>query len=332
MIAFSQPELLWSLLLLPAYYLLRRRHIRADVIAYPPLQYKNPATRARFAAFRLPLEITILVVALLGVAGPYRETEIELLDDPGIDVQLALDVSLSMLAEDFPPNRLTALQRTARDFLDRSSGHRVGLVIFAGDAYVQSPLTTNRAVLGELLDGVTVHAMNQHKSGGTAVGDALLVAVERLEKSRPEMEEEQRDQAIILITDGESNLGVDPIFAAQFVRELGIRLYIIGIGGSEPMPIYHEGRRIGGGDYVTMLDDTQLRAVAEAADGLYFRALDLDALTAVFAELAHLESAPLERRVLKRREPFAGHFSMLLVPLFWLHLLLGGLVLRRPLR
>ena len=334
-LGLAQGEILFGWILLPLYFLLRRRRLQADAIAYPPLQYRDaPSPGRRWTRLRLPLEIAILSIALLGLAGPYRETRVELLDDPGIDVMLALDVSLSMLAEDFPPNRLVALQQTARDFLTRSGGNRVGLVIFAGDAFVQSPLTTDRAVLAELLDGVTVDAVNQGKSGGTAVGDALLVAAERLEKSRPrEPVEKKRDQAVVLITDGASNLGIDPILAARHVRELGIRLYIIGIGGTEPMEVFYEGRRVGGDTpYLAVLDDTELRNLAEAAEGSYFRALDLDALTAVFAELSRLESAPLEKRTLTRRKLLVSHLAMVLGPLFVLHLILAGLIARRPLR
>mgnify|MGYP000721228641 CR=1 FL=1 len=108
--------------------------------------------------------------------------ELDLIEDEGIDVVLVLDVSLSMMAEDFPPNRLEALRRIASDFIRRSGGHRIGLVIFAKDSYVQTPLTTDHRSLLSLLDGVTVYTLDQAKSGGTSVGDALLVAVERAEK------------------------------------------------------------------------------------------------------------------------------------------------------
>ena len=336
MIGLVQPWVLAGLLALPIYAFLRHRRIRQDAVAYPPLQYRSPTDhRQGWARLRLPLEVLILALVLLALAGPYREHEIELMDDPGIDVVLALDVSLSMLAEDFPPTRLAALQQTARDFLARSASHRVGLVIFAGDAFVQSPLTTDRKILKELLEGVTVYTIDQNKSGGTAIGDALLVAGERLRKSRPEepVGDQKRDQAIVLITDGESNLGIDPVLAARHVKDLGIRLYVIGIGGTEPMQVSFEGRQVGGDTpYLAVLDDQQLEEVAEAADGRYFRAIDVDALSAVFGELSRLESSPLENRKVTIRNLGTSWIALVLLVLFMAHLFLAGMVVRRPLR
>ena len=328
---FQHPELLWGLLLVPLFGLLRWHQDTSRAIAFPPLQYLSSASWRRQLGMAQPvLEALLLVVLVVGLAGPFRESRVELFEDPGIDVILALDVSLSMLAEDFPPTRIAALQETARDFLTRSASHRVGILIFAGDVFVQSPLTTDRVALREMLSGVGVYAIDQGLSGGTAVGDALLSATEGLRKVRLE----DRDQAIVLITDGESNAGIDPVLAARYAQQHDIRLYIIGIGGEEPVEVYFEGERLGDEDspYLAILDDEQLQMVAEAADGRYFRALDVDALGSVFAELARLESAPLEAREVKVRRFATRHMAAAALPLFVLYLVLSGLVLRRPLR
>jgi Ca-activated chloride channel family protein len=328
---FQHPQLLWCLALVPVYALLRWRQEHARTLAFPPLQYLPPTPWRRQLGLAQPwFEALLLAILVVGMAGPFKESRVELFDDPGIDVLLALDVSLSMLAEDFPPTRIAALQETARDFLTRSSSHRVGILIFAGDVFVQSPLTTDRASLRQLLDGVGVYNIHQGLSGGTAVGDALLTATEGLQKVRLE----GRDQAIVLITDGESNAGIDPVLAARYVRQHDIRLYIIGIGGEEPVEVYFEGERLGEEDspYLAVLDDESLRAVAEAADGRYFRAVDVDALGSVFAELARLESAPLEAREVRVRRFGTRYLALVALPLFLLYLVLGGLVLRRPLR
>lgn len=333
---FSHPLVLAGFLLLPVVFLVRRRQLRREAVPYPPLQYRAaPKWRQRYERARLPLELLLLALLLLGLAAPYHEKRVELLDDPGIDVMLVLDVSLSMLAEDFVPNRISVLRQTARDFLHRSASHRVGLVIFAGEAFVQCPLTTDRAALEELLDGVTVYTINQDSSGGTAIGDALLVAVDRLEKSRlPEEGGQRRDQAIVLITDGESNEGIDPVLGARQAKDKDVRLYVIGVGGTEPIEVFFEGDRVGsdGIPYMAVLDDTQLQEVASAAEGRYFRALDADALDGVFAELARLESSPLEARVVEVRHFATGWLALVLLPLFVAHVVLGALVLRRPLR
>ncbi len=321
----GRPWLLWGLLLVPLYVYLRLRFLRGDVVPYSPLQFGPQSRRGRLAArLLLPVEIAVLAVTLLGLAAPYRRTELELIEDEGIDVALVLDVSLSMLAEDFEPNRLEALRKIARDFIQRSGSTRIGVVIFAKDVYVQTPLTTDHGVLLPLLDAVTVHTLDQNRSGGTAIGDALLATAEFLERSRIE----GRDQALVLITDGESNMGIETTLAARYVRELGIRLYAIGIGGLEPVGVEFEGTRL---DYLAVLDDTQLRAIAELSEGRYYRASEVDALEEVFVELSRLESTPLEVRLVDIRRYLTDLAALGLLPLFALCLFLGGR-LRRPLR
>jgi len=328
----SRPLVLLGLLLVPLYAVLRGRLLRRDAVPHAPLQYRAAPRRSRWlrgAGLRLALEALLIATLVVALAGPHRATRLELMDDAGVDVVLVLDVSLSMLAEDFPPNRLDALRRIARDFVRRSGGHRIGVLIFARDVYVQSPLTTDHPILLSLLDSVTVYALDQDKSGGTAVGDALLVAGDRLRQAKVE----GRDQAVILITDGESNLGADPVLAARYLRELGMRLYAIGIGGEKPVDVFFEGRPVGGNTpYRAYLDDTQLRAVTAAANGRYYRAADVGALEEVFAELSRLESAPLERRTVELREGRASYLALAALPLFAAVLVLGGVVARRPLR
>ncbi len=333
---WSRPLVLLGLLLLPLYALLRIRLLRRDAVPHPPLQYRRagrrlPGRRRLAGALRLAAELLLLAAVVAALAGPHQSHQLELMEDAGVDVMLVLDVSLSMLAEDFPPNRLEALRRIARDFIARSGSNRLGVVVFAKDVFVQTPLTTDHGILAELLDGVTAHLLNQSgdKSGGTAVGDALLVAAERLAKARVE----GRGQALVLITDGESNAGIEPPLAARYAASLGVRLYAIGIGGEEPIEVTFEGQRIGGDDpYLAYLDDRELQAVAAAAGGRYFRATDVGALEEVFAQLSRLESAPLEVRTVEIRRFRTRHLALAALPLFAGCLFLGGVVLRRPFR
>jgi Ca-activated chloride channel family protein len=291
---FARPWLLALLLLVPVYALFRLRQRRRRTVLYPPLQYRAGKSGWRFWKQLAPqLELMLLAAAVVGLAGPYKETRLDLIEDEGVDIMLVLDVSLSMLAEDLPPNRLEALRRIARDFVARAGGNRIGIVIFAKDSYVQTPLTTDHRSLLALLDGVTVYTLDQNKSGGTSVGDALLVSVERLTRSRVE----GRDQSLVLITDGESNTGIEPELAARYVREQGVRFYAIGVGGTEPVAVTFEGQPIGAaGDYLAVLDDRRLRQVTELAGGRYYRATDVGILEQIFAELSRLESAPFELR------------------------------------
>jgi Ca-activated chloride channel family protein len=335
-VLFARPWVLPALLGIPVYWILRGRLLRHEAVPFAPLQYRAGWSRWRdrlrrpLALQRAPLEGLLLAALLVGLAGPYTEDSVELLDDEGIDVTLVLDVSLSMLAEDFPPDRLTALRRIARDFIARSGSNRIGVVIFAKDAFVQAPLTTDHTALFSLLEGVTVYTIDQGRSGGTAIGDALLYAAQGLLAAR----QEERDQAIVLITDGESNEGIEPALAAKFLRRSEIFFYAVGIGGLEPIPVYFEGENVGDGDttYEAYLDDAQLKELAEITGGRYYRALDVDALEAIFQDLSRLQSAPLESRLLTVQQPLGEFFALASLLLFALLLGLEGIFVRRPLR
>jgi Ca-activated chloride channel family protein len=329
-IRFAHPWLLTLLLGVPFYALFRRRQRRRRTVRFPPLQYRAGEAGWRFwTQLAWQLEPLLLALVVAGLAGPYEESRLELIEDEGVDVMLVLDVSLSMLAEDLPPTRLEALRRIAGDFVARAGGNRVGIVIFAKDSYVQTPLTTDHRSLLGLLDGVTVYTLDQNKSGGTSVGDALLVAVERLQRSRVE----GRDQSLVLITDGESNTGIEPELAARYVRQQGVRFYAIGVGGTEPVAVTFEGNPIGTeGDYLAVLDDRRLRAVTDLAGGRYYRATDVGILEEIFAELSRLESAPLRLRTVASRRSLARLPALAALGLLALHLALGGVFLRSPFR
>lgn len=327
---FAFPQAFAALVALPfLIQRLRRRH-RASGLPLPPLQYGGDPVSRRSA--RIAVSVSELLVALclvIAVAQPCTESRFERLEDEGIDIVLVLDVSLSMLAEDFPPTRLAALKEIAQDFLNRSGGHRVGIVIFAGDTYVQSPLTNDRVALDSLLQGVSVHNLNQSAGGGTAIGDALLVAAQGLEKQKLE----GRDQAVVLITDGESNLGFDPLLAARRLRQVGARLYAIGIGSNEPQQVYFMGERVGGDSpYLAVLDDRRLKELTTEAEGRYFRATDADALGQVFGELSRLESAPMSSRLIVRRRSLTHFFALAGFVVFAVGFALELLALGRPWR
>ena len=328
MIRFVHPWMLILWALIPFYVLWSRGRRRRESVAFPPLQYRPSGAKADGTLrswWVSGLEIALLATWILAAARPFVESKLERIEDEGIDIVLVLDVSLSMLAEDFPPNRLAVLQKIARDFVDRSGGHRVGVVIFAGDTYVQSPLTHDRRALAGLLDSVSVHALNQSEGGGTAIGDALLLASQGLER----LKVKGRDQAVVLITDGESNLGIDPMLAVRHLREQWVRLYAVGVGSERPQQVFFEGRRVGGDTpFLATLDDRALQAMAEVGRGRYFRAGDAGTLAEIFGELSRLESAPLTRRTLVRREestaPMAALSFLWLAALCLVELRFGG--------
>lgn len=327
-IDWVRPWLLAGLAILPLYAWRRVVLARRDRVPYAPLHWVASVGWRRHAErLLLAVEVLLLAVAVAGLAGPYKKTTTERVEDEGIDLALVLDVSLSMLAEDFEPNRMEALRRIARDFLTRRSADRVALVIFAADTYVQSPLTTDDAVLLELLSGVTIDTVDQYLSGGTAIGDALLVAADQLIGARAE----GRDQSVILITDGESNDGIEPGVAARYLREQEISFHAIGVGGPDPMPIFREGRRIGD-NLLTRLDEESLLAIVETGGGEYYRAADTAGLEEVFANLSRLASSPLEATTVDRRESLVPLTAFLLLVLFVAYTVLSATVVRRPLR
>ncbi len=329
-IPWLRPWVLLGLLALPPLLWLRWRSRGQRTVPLAPLQLSSPRSGASWLdSLPLVLEALVLALALCGLAAPFARSQLEVMQGEGVDVVLVLDISLSMMAQDFPPNRLEASRRVARDFIQRSGENRIGIVVFAKDALVHTPLTTDHGSLLTLLDQVTVFAIDQVKSGGTAIGDALLVAGERLEKAKIP----GRDQAVILITDGESNQGAEPVLAARYLRHGGVRFYAIGMGGEEPVEVIVEGRRLGGDNpYLAVLDDTQLRVMTEAATGRYYRASDMGALEGIFAELARLESAPLEAREVEVRRPYTSRFAALTLAGFVLYVLVAGVLARRPLR
>ena len=322
---------LLGLLIIPLYLVLRPRAWRSSALAYAPMQYRKPPAGGRLlVALHLVLEVLLIGLLVLALCGPFRESRIELVEEEGLDVALTLDVSSSMMAGDFKPTRLEALKRIASDFVKRSGSNRVGVYLFAKDTFTQTPLTNDHAVLLELIDGISFTMIDHSVSGGTAIGDALLYTADNLLKFRIE----ERAQVIILVTDGESYDGADPVLGAHFVRDNGIRLTVIGIGGDEPVPVFIDGKpyiTIEGKQLETRLDDEQLKTIAREGQGLYLRARSADILSEIFNELARLETTPLRSESLRLRTYYTAQASAGAAALFMLWLLMG-MFLRRPFR
>ena len=229
------------------------------------------------------LACVCLVVAL---ARPQTGVTAENVSTQAIDVLLAIDVSGSMLAEDLTPNRLEAAKEVAADFAAARPSDRIGVVIFAGKAFTQVPLTLDHSVVGSLIGELEVGMVED----GTAVGMGLATAVKRLRAS------EASSKVVILLTDGRNNRGeIDPITAADAAAALGVRVYTIGAGarGVARVPVT-DG--FGHRRYVTMrvdVDEGTLRAVAEKTGGRYYRATDRASLEAIYGEIDELETTEI---------------------------------------
>jgi Ca-activated chloride channel family protein len=213
----------------------------------------------------------------------------------GIDIMLALDVSNSMLAGDFSPNRIEASKNVANDFVLGRNNDRIGLVLFGGESFTQCPLTTDHAVLLNLLHEVNV-GMIQDES--TAIGLGLANAVKRLKDSNA------RSRVVILVTDGQNNAGsIDPLTAAEIARTFGIRVYTIGVGthGTAPYPMRNVF-----GDLVYMqvkvdIDEPMLKHIAEMTKGEYFRATSNQKLKEIYAQIDKLEKTKIDVKKYARK-------------------------------
>lgn len=222
----------------------------------------------------------------------------------GIDIQIVLDVSGSMAAEDFQPdNRLEVAKRVVRDFVARRTGDRIGLTVFSGRALTRAPLTTDRRMLDLLVDAVELNQVQD----GTAIGVALANGAARLKDSEAE------SKVIVLVTDGVNNTGaIDPLSAAAVCDGLGIEVYTIGVGtrGRVLIPIRqrnpHTGqiveRRV---EMDNQLDEALLERIAERTEASYFRATDRESLEEIFAEIDRLERTPMQvKRYVRYEERF----------------------------
>lgn len=320
-----------ALLLIP-YALLRFFQLRKAGVPSPFLQMTGPGIARRLLAwFPLAGELVMALLLVLALAGPYTEMRTELVSEKGIDVALALDASGSMRAEDFKPNRLEALKKLASEFVSRSSNNRIAVYVFAVNVYTQSPLTTDHAVIHDLIDSIAPEMFVMADDGGTAIGDAILMASDGLSLHR----RTGRSQVIILITDGENNMGIDPLKAAVVARDGDIHLSIIGMGGDKPVEVYINGKPYideYGRVYKTKLDEEQLKKIAEAAGGNYYRARDVDALAEIFARIARLEATPLDVDSLTMRNSYRPLIALLLLAVFAAHLVATGIFIRRPYR
>jgi Ca-activated chloride channel family protein len=287
----------WLLLLLLGVPLLLRRGRRqvTPSVAYPvvdALRAVGPGRRARWRWLLPALRGLALALLVIALARPQLGKAATRISAEGIDIMLAVDVSGSMLAEDFQldgqrANRLDAVRAVVREFLDHRPNDRVGLVLFAARPYTQSPLTLDHGWLLSNLDRARIGMIED----GTAVGSALATAVARLEGS------EAKSKVVILLTDGQSNAGkVPPLTAAESAKALGYRVYTIGTGtrGAAPYPQTDPfGRKV----YVNVpvdIDEDTLRAIGETTGGRYFRATDTESLRLIYQEIDQLETTEQE--------------------------------------
>jgi Ca-activated chloride channel family protein len=312
-ITFANPELLLLLFVIPGlvvwYYY--RLHAKESDVRFPtllPFAMVKYSAKERLRHVPFILRMIALALVIIALARPQSTSKGQNVYSEGIDIVLALDISGSMLAEDFQPNRIEAAKNVAQDFIGGRTNDRIGLVIFSGESFTQCPLTVDYEVLKTLIKPL--------KSGmiedGTAIGLGLANAVNRLRESKA------KSKVIILLTDGVNNRGeIDPISAAQIAQSYGIRVYTVGVGtvGEAPYPVQTPfGIRY---QMVPVeIDEKVLNKVAEMTDGKYFRATDNKKLRSIYQEIDKLEKTRIEVRSYRRYTEL--FYSFILVAVFLL--------------
>ncbi len=284
---FEYENLLWLLLLLVpvvAVYIIREvKGLRPYVIVSSAMPWKYNGGKLKKAARHLPFicRVVALAAMILAIARPRSSSTFEKIDTEGIDIVLALDVSTSMLARDFNPDRIGAAKDIAIQFIAERPSDRIGVVVFAGESYTQSPLTTDRATLINLIKEIECGIIED----GTAIGNGLATAVARLKDSQA------KSRVVILLTDGVNNSGeISPQMAAEIAKTYGIRVYTIGVGaeGTAPYPVMTPF----GVDVQQVeveIDEQLLQNIAEGTDGKYFRATDNTKLLEIYGEINKME-------------------------------------------
>lgn len=271
--------------------------------------------------FVLRLVLMTLVVCIL--ARPQSKHSWSNTDVEGIDIMLAVDVSTSMLAQDFKPNRVEALKEIAQRFVEKRPNDNIGLSMFAGEAYTQCPLTTDHTVLMNLYNSVDCNmAARGIIDDGTAIGDGIMNAILRLKDS------EAKSKVIILLTDGVNNSGnISPQTAAEIAKKYGIRIYTIGIGrnGMAPYPLPTGGTAM----LPVEIDEHTMSKISKETGGQYFRAQKNAELDAIYQDIDQMERTKFNVKQFSRRNELYQPFALAALIALLLDILLRTVVLKR---
>ena len=308
-IEFVYPWLLLLLLLPMALYAWKYYRSKRDnvFLRVPDVgQIANIRTwKSKFFPIIDVLRYLGLAAIIFGIARPQKTLQEEEIKAEGIDIMMVMDVSSSMLAKDFKPDRLEASKKLAANFVDKRPYDRVGLAIFAGESYTQSPITSDHKVIKEFLGSVRCGLLKD----GTAIGMGLAAGVNRLKDSKA------KSKIVILLTDGVSNSGyIQPMTAAEIAKEFGVKVYTIGVGtkGTAMSPIgkYRNGTFRFGMSRVE-IDEALLKRISNLTNGQYFRATSNEQLAKVYDVIDQLEKTEMDITVIKRYEEYFYIFGFL---------------------
>ena len=324
---FEYPKLLWllvapALLVLHYIYLeLAQRHPHLRVSTSIPWLVKKTTLASSVRHIPFVLRILALSLIVVAIARPRSSEVIEKIDAEGIDIVLAMDVSTSMLARDFTPDRISASKDIAIEFIAQRPTDRMGIVVFAGESYTQCPLTTDRAALINMMKEVETGLIDD----GTAIGNGLATAIARMKDS------DAKSRVVILLTDGVNNSGeVSPQMAVEIAKTYGIRVYTIGVGreGMAPYPVMTpwgvEVRNL-----EVEIDEDLLQQIADETGGRYFRANDNTKLAEIYDEINQMEKARTTVDSFPVYKELFGTYALLALLLILAELVLNWFVIRR---
>ena len=316
MITFASPWFLSLLLLIPILFVVKNLLSKSKngvlklssrtIVSYQMI--KKGQLKNRILTF---FHFAVIILIIIGLARPriiqsLQEKSIEV-----IDIVLVIDISSSMLATDFKPNRLEVVKKTAKNFIEKRDGDRLGILVFAGESFIQCPLTVDHDVLLSLMDEISVA---QQSFDGTAIGMAIANATNRLRKSTA------KSKVMILLSDGSNNAGeLDPNTAADLANQFGIKIYTIGAGTNQDVSF------IPGRGYIrNEIDEKTLQSIAKQTGGAYFRATNNQALEEIYSTIDELERTEVEIKVYTQYQELYG---WLFIPALLLGV--GGNILER---
>lgn len=325
MITFAHPYYLYLLLLLiPILFWYWKKHKKlhasmqlSDLRAF---QHTTPTWKVRLRHLPFALRLIVLSLLILILARPQSSNSWNNRTIEGIDIMMAMDISSSMLALDLKPNRLEAAKEVAAQFIAGRPNDNIGLVVFAGESFTQSPLTSDHKVLLNLFQGVQSGIIED----GTAIGLGLANSISRIKESKA------KSKVIILLTDGSNNRGeIAPITAAEMAASFGLRIYTIGVGsrGMAPYPVQTPY----GVTYQNMpveIDETTLSQIASLTGGSYFRATDKNSLTAIYQEIDKLEKTKISSQSYSKRYEEYYILALIAIILLSIEIILRNTVLK----
>lgn len=324
---FEYPKLLW-LLVVPGmmvlhyiYLELAQRHPHLRVSTAVPWLVRNTSLASSVRHIPFIFRIIALSLIVVAIARPRSSEVIEKIDAEGIDIVLAMDVSTSMLARDFTPDRISASKDIAIEFIAQRPTDRMGIVVFAGESYTQCPLTTDRSALINMMKEVETGLIDD----GTAIGNGLATSIARMKDS------DAKSRVVILLTDGVNNSGeMSPQMAVEIARTYGVRVYTIGVGreGMAPYPVMTpwgvEVRNL-----EVEIDEDLLKEIADATGGRYFRANDNTKLAEIYDEINKMEKARTTVDSFPVYKELFGTYALLALLALLVELIFNWFVIRR---